>query len=98
MVILSTCNRSEIYFATQDLKLKEAISLVKDFYSKFFKIENIKVFLFELSGKFAIEHLYKVSAGLDSIVLGEMGKLAFRHLLEEGIEAVYMCNRNHDKV
>lgn len=65
MVILSTCNRSEIYFETQDLKLKEAISLVKEFYSKFFKIENIKAFLFELSGKFAIEHLYKVSAGLD---------------------------------
>lgn len=176
VVILSTCNRSEIYFATQDLKLEEAIALVKKFYSEFFKIENIKAFLFELSGKFAIEHLYKVSSGLDSIVLGEdqilgqvseahlfsmefgaskklfnklfreavttakdikqstkiseiplsisyigvkylkqqigtlegkkalivglgeMGKLAFRHLLEEGIEAVYMCNRNHDKV
>ena len=176
VVILSTCNRSEIYFATQDLKLEEAIALVKNFYSEFFKIENIKAFLFELSGKFAIEHLYKVSAGLDSIVLGEdqilgqvseahlfsmefgaskklfnklfreavttakeikqstkiseiplsisyigvkylkqkmgtlegkkalivglgeMGKLAFRHLLEEGIEEVYMCNRNHDKV
>lgn len=176
VVILSTCNRSEIYFATQDLKLEEVIALVKNFYSEFFKIENIKAFLFELSGRCALEHLYKVSSGLDSIVLGEdqilgqvseahlfsmefgaskkifnklfreavttakdikqstkiseiplsisyigvkylkqeigtlegkkalivglgeMGKLAFRHLLEEGIETVYMCNRNHDKV
>lgn len=176
VVILSTCNRSEIYISTKVEKTQNAIEFVKDFYKSFFEIAEISNYLFIEKGKKAIEHLYCVAAGLDSIVLGEdqilgqvsdahlfamefggskkilnkmfreavttakeikestkmsevplsvsyigvkylkqeignlqgkkalvvglgeMGRLAFRHLIEEGVSDIYMCNRNHEKV
>ncbi|MCH1964673.1 hypothetical protein MCG47_00295 [Paeniclostridium sordellii] len=47
------------------------IEIVKDFYEDFFNVDNIKEYLFCKTGQDAIEHVFRVSAGLDSIVLGE---------------------------
>lgn len=69
VVILSTCNRSEIYIASK--KGEEALQELKKFYSDFFKMSTLEPFLFVKQGKEAIEHLYQVAAGLQSIVLGE---------------------------
>lgn len=69
VVVLSTCNRSEIYIYSDNILKK--IEIVKDFYEDFFNVDNIKEYLFCKTGQDAIEHVFRVSAGLDSIVLGE---------------------------
>lgn len=69
VVILSTCNRSEIYIYAKDIKDK--IEVVKNFYEDYFDVTGVKEYLFSKHGIGAIEHLFNVSAGFDSIVLGE---------------------------
>ena len=69
VVILSTCNRSEIYIQAKNID--EKINLVEDFYEEFFNAKGIKEYLFSKKYTSAIEHLFKVASGLDSIVLGE---------------------------
>lgn len=69
VIILSTCNRSEIYIYSD--KIESKINILKDFYEDFFNAKGIKDFLFDKRGKDALMHLYNVSSGLDSIVLGE---------------------------
>jgi glutamyl-tRNA reductase len=66
--LLITCNRVEVFFATDDLRVTEAafFDLVKILignHSKrsFYKLDNLA----------AIEHIFNVAAGLDSMVVGE---------------------------
>lgn len=69
VIILSTCNRSEIYI--QSKNISEKIKIVEDFYENFFNDSNIKEYLFSKKNREAVEHIFNVTAGLDSIVLGE---------------------------
>ena len=69
VVILSTCNRSEIYIYSNNILDK--VKVVKDFYRDFFNVENIESYLFQKIGNDSKKHLFNVSAGLDSLVLGE---------------------------
>ena len=69
IVILSTCNRSEIYI--QSPNIEEKVKVVEDFYESFFNSSGVKKYLFSKTNREAIEHIYNVTAGLDSIVLGE---------------------------
>ncbi|MEG2715955.1 MAG: glutamyl-tRNA reductase [Eubacterium sp.] len=66
-IIVSTCNRSEIYVATQ--KVEEAAKILCDFYRD--KAPELKDYLFCEKGRDAILHLYRVVTGLDSMILGE---------------------------
>lgn len=69
LIIISTCNRSEIYIASNNIDL--SIKEVKAFYKEFFKFPEAEDFVFVKKGRDTIVHLYIVSAGLDSMVLGE---------------------------
>ena len=69
IVILSTCNRSEIYISCEDLD--KGIETVSIFYKEFFNLDNIKSYLFSKKNEEAIKHLFVVTAGLDSLVIGE---------------------------
>ncbi|MDD7305687.1 MAG: glutamyl-tRNA reductase [Peptoniphilaceae bacterium] len=67
-IILSTCNRSEIYLiASDDFKKNEAV----DFYEKFFKIDNLSNRVFLLEEKDAINHLLNLALGRESLIVGE---------------------------
>ena len=71
-VILSTCNRMEIYSVTEDVaiginQLKEYIETT----SKNSRVINIDRYIYTLNGDAVAEHLFSVAAGLDSIALGE---------------------------
>lgn len=70
-VILSTCNRTEIYAVTDQVHTGRYY--VKSFMSEWFDvdIETIKSVTDVKVGNEAIHHLFKVITGLDSIVLGE---------------------------
>lgn len=69
-IILSTCNRTEIYACTA---AKADDALISDWMGEFFAIPaaEFEPFLYSRSGHKAIEHLFRVSAGIDSMVLGE---------------------------
>lgn len=73
IVILSTCNRSEIYI--QDNEIEEAKEKVIAFYKAYFKQNggkgDLSGYLFDKENEAAIKHLFRVAVGLDSIVLGE---------------------------
>jgi len=70
-VIVSTCNRTEIY-ATVD-QLHTGKYYVKQFLANWFDIplENLSTYLFVHEDDQANNHLFRVTAGIDSMVLGE---------------------------
>lgn len=69
VVILSTCNRSEIYIHAENIE--EKVDELVNFYSEYFGVKDIDKYLFKKTNLDAIKHLFDVTAGLDSIVLGE---------------------------
>lgn len=70
-VITSTCNRTEIYAATREMD--EGLGAIWDFLSKKsgVDISEIKNCTYVHSLYDAIRHLFRVTSGLDSMVLGE---------------------------
>lgn len=69
VVILSTCNRTEIYFATSK-DLEKGIEMIRVAFMNYIH-KHLESYLFTLQHEEAIKHLYYVACGLDSIVLGE---------------------------
>ncbi|KEI00916.1 glutamyl-tRNA reductase [Clostridium botulinum] len=69
VIILSTCNRSEIYIASEDIDNK--IDIIIDFYKEYSKVDNIYDYIFIKKNIDAIFHIYNVSSGLDSMILCE---------------------------
>jgi glutamyl-tRNA reductase len=70
-VILSTCNRVEIYAATS-LPPREAFLALKEFLVKCHDYRDpLTDELYSLAEPQSLQHLFKVAAGLDSMVLGE---------------------------
>ena len=67
-MILSTCNRSEVYFLYRKAEEKEA---VKKLYLDTFQEVQLNDLLLTLDGNEAIEYLFRIAAGLESLVLGE---------------------------
>jgi glutamyl-tRNA reductase len=67
-VILSTCNRSEIYAASESAE--KAAAILKDFYISE-KTPEAETYLFAYRGIEAVRHLFRVVSGLDSMILGE---------------------------
>ena len=72
-VLLSTCNRVELYTATENASLAPSHHEVAEFMAAYHGLRLFDVFddLFERTGDDAILHLFTVAAGLDSMVLGE---------------------------
>lgn len=70
-VILSTCNRTEIYAVVD--KLERCGYYIREFIADIFGIpkEQFKDYLYTLEEKRAIQHLFRVAVGLDSMVIGE---------------------------
>lgn len=70
-LIVSTCNRVEFYFVTG--RDQDPFEIVSDFFRDFKKIElkpladNFRT----RKGPHAADHLFRVAAGIDSMVLGE---------------------------
>lgn len=70
-MVLSTCNRTEVYLAGEDparMKTK-AMKALADWGG--FAAQDLDPHLYCYSGLAAVRHLFEVSAGLDSMVVGE---------------------------
>ncbi|MBN8562929.1 MULTISPECIES: glutamyl-tRNA reductase [unclassified Leptolyngbya] len=71
VAVLSTCNRLELYLVTSETE--QGIREVNQFLSEHSKLPSARLrpYLFTLLHQDAVMHLMRVSAGLDSLVLGE---------------------------
>jgi glutamyl-tRNA reductase len=76
-VLLSTCNRVEIYAATER-ETEPTLDQIANFLARFHGLEPADVIehLYQYSDDAAVEHLFTVAASLDSMVLGEPQILA----------------------
>jgi len=69
-IIISTCNRTEIYAIPRNdkISLKDLEDLIKNFKSSFqVKDENFQYFV----SRESIEHLFRVACGIDSLLIGD---------------------------
>jgi glutamyl-tRNA reductase len=69
VVILSTCNRIEIYCASSTLAFAELETFLSD--TRGVPVEECRPYLYQFQDMDAVRHLYEVAAGLDSLVIGE---------------------------
>jgi glutamyl-tRNA reductase len=70
-IILSTCNRVEIYARVENTD--RGIQLLQDFICDYHGISrgNLDQYFYSFCDNQAVEHLFRVSSSLDSMVLGE---------------------------
>ncbi len=72
VVVLSTCNRTEIYFHIKYTSAQEGFDLVLKRLLDFKDINiSVKSHLYFFSNLNAVKHLFSVAAGLNSMALGE---------------------------
>lgn len=89
-VIVSTCNRVEIYAHAQEED--SGIQALKTFFCRFHVKESSKIepWLYTYIGKEALRHLFRVAGGLDSQIIGERQiaeQVAFAYAEAKSIEA-----------
>jgi glutamyl-tRNA reductase len=70
-VVISTCNRAEVYIACRDPQ--RAVEDLRAFFSDFHHLspDEIRPHLYAHHDYDAARHLFRVSSGLDSLVVGE---------------------------
>lgn len=88
-VVLSTCNRCEIYVASEDPARARA-ELV-DFLGEYHRlpVDAFTPHLFAFDDAAAAKHLFRVAAGLDSLVVGEP------QILGQVKDAFHVASTNH---
>lgn len=72
-VLVSTCNRVEVYTAAEDPALCPTHHELVEFLASFHHLDALEIFdvLFERTGEDAVRHLFMVASSLDSMVVGE---------------------------
>lgn len=68
-VIVSTCNRTELYFSGSSEQSKQVIDWLAQFHQ--LNLQEVEPHLYLHSADAASTHLMRVACGLDSLVLGE---------------------------
>ena len=86
-VVVSTCNRFEVYVGTSDLN--DARAALESLVMNTLPYHKDGADHFILEGKDSVNHLYRVVCGLDSMMIGEdqiqhQVKEAYRNALERG--------------
>jgi glutamyl-tRNA reductase len=74
-LIVSTCNRVELIAATPNGagEAENAVSRLYDFLSRFhqYDLSPLRKHLYDLAGRAAVKHVFRVTSSLDSMVVGE---------------------------
>ena len=70
-VVLSTCNRAELYGVSEDVH--QGGSAFVDFITDFHKVDrqSLQPHVYQVADLDVARHLFRVAAGLDSLVVGE---------------------------
>ncbi len=76
-VILSTCNRVELYLARTDSDFAPRADVISEFLAEIHHLpaESLLPHLYEHTNAEAIRHLFRVTSSLDSMIIGE-GQIA----------------------
>ena len=89
VLVLSTCNRTEVYATVKDIE--QGVGVLEEFMasSSGLEIDELRPYLYQPNCYEAIGHLFRVAAGLGSMVLGEtqiLGQVkdAYNHAIEMG--------------
>lgn len=98
-IIISTCNRTEIYYSADSNRDEDILSLLsieKDL--SYFK--DFKSYFKSYKGDAAINQLYRVSLGLESKVLGDIQisnqiKRAYQYAADEGMAGPFLHRLMH---
>ncbi|RKF13639.1 glutamyl-tRNA reductase [Alginatibacterium sediminis] len=69
LVIVSTCNRTELYLSAVNLDKETVLQWLCQ--HKNIELDSLRPSLYIYEDQQAVEHLMRVSAGLDSLILGE---------------------------
>lgn len=69
LVILSTCNRTELYVNASHLSKQDMVQWLAGTHN--INVADIAQHLYQHDEMHAVEHLMRVAAGLDSLILGE---------------------------
>ena len=90
-VLLSTCNRAEVYAASEDVAAARAD--LAAFMSDFHGVDGASLapHLYDLADLDSARHLFRVAAGLDSLVVGEpqiLGQVKEAHALATGAQTI----------
>ena len=90
-LVLSTCNRAEIYAACEDIKAARAD--LTAFLGEFHGVDRavLAPHVYDLADLDAARHLLRVSSGLDSLVVGEpqiLGQVKEAHAIATGAQTV----------
>ncbi|MFH1283828.1 MAG: glutamyl-tRNA reductase [bacterium] len=87
-IILSTCNRVEVYAEVNDIK--QGINKIKQFIMLYHRIDRNELdrYLYSYNNEDALKHFMQVSSGLDSMVIGETQiKTQVKNAFEESVRA-----------
>ena len=69
-MILSTCNRTEIYVADKNILSAQTLTVwLANFHS--ITVDQLSPYIYHYTDDKAVQHLLRVACGLDSLVLGE---------------------------
>ena len=69
LIIISTCNRVELYAVSDQLAFAELEALLSD--ARGVPVDEIRLYLYRFGDMEVAHHLFDVAAGLDSLVIGE---------------------------
>ncbi|MGM0369469.1 MAG: glutamyl-tRNA reductase [Bacillota bacterium] len=94
-VVVSTCNRTELYIVAKDRSYAQDFALKKLNQISGFNINFLEEYIYTYYGFETVEHLYQVASGLDSLVIGEtqiLGQLktAFKEAKQEEATKKYL--------
>ena len=69
LIVISTCNRIEIYAASSQSAFDELDAFLSD--ARGASLQELQPYLYHFKDEEAARHLFNVAAGLDSLVIGE---------------------------
>ena len=98
LLVLSTCNRTEIYYLSNEDLNEKLISLLS--IHKNINTEDIRSYFNYYHSQEAIQHLFHVTLGLDSSVLGDLQitnqvKRAYQWAADEGLAGPFLHRLLH---
>lgn len=85
LIVLSTCNRIEIYAASNQLRFDDLEAFLSD--ARGVPIRDLQSYVYTYADVDAARHLFDVAAGLDSLVIGEpqiLGQITYALELARG--------------
>ena len=91
-VILSTCNRTEIYFTCDSFELAQEEILT--FFPKYLGLERkvVEEYHSLLNANDVVRHLFRLSCGLESLVMGEkqiLSQIKFAYSVAQNEKTLY---------